>query len=51
MLGHESLDTTHHYVELNMQMKEQCLHKLQPTTAKVAHYKPSDRVMAFLDNL
>jgi len=51
MLGHESPTTTHHYVELNMQMKERCLHKLQQSKAKVAPYKPSDRLMAFLDNL
>jgi site-specific recombinase XerD len=51
MLGHESPCTTHHYVELNMQMKEQCMRKLHPNHAKVARYKPSDRVMAFLDSL
>ena len=51
MLGHESPTTTHHYLELNMQMKERCLRKLQATQAKVAPYKPSDRVMAFLENL
>jgi integrase/recombinase XerD len=51
MLGHESPTTTHHYVELNMQMKERCLQKLQPTNSKIAPYKPSDRVLAFLDSL
>jgi site-specific recombinase XerD len=51
MLGHESPTTTHHYVELNMQMKERCLQKLQPTKSKIAPYKPSDRVLAFLDSL
>jgi integrase/recombinase XerD len=51
MLGHESPTTTHHYVELNMQMKERCLQTLQPTKSKMAPYKPSDRVLAFLDSL
>jgi integrase/recombinase XerD len=51
MLGHESPTTTHHYVELNMQMKEKCLQKLQSTGSKIAPYKPSDRVLAFLDSL
>jgi integrase/recombinase XerD len=51
MLGHESPTTTHHYVELNMQMKERCLQKLQPAKSKIAPYKPSDRVLAFLDSL
>jgi site-specific recombinase XerD len=50
-LGHESPATTHHYVELNMQMKEWCLHKLQASRAKGAPYRPSDRMMTFLDSL
>jgi site-specific recombinase XerD len=51
MLGHESPTTTHHYVELDMQMKERCLLKLHPTKAKLAPYQPTDRMLAFLDNL
>lgn len=41
ILGHESPSTTHHYIELNMQMKEQCLRKLHPSRAEVARYKPT----------
>lgn len=51
MLGHESPTTTHHYVELDMQMKEQCLHKLQPPKTKTSRFKPSDRLLAFLESL
>jgi integrase/recombinase XerD len=51
MLGHESPTTTHHYVELDMQMKERCLRKLQSTDTKVNRFKPSDRLLAFLETL
>jgi len=51
MLGHESPTTTHQYIELDMQMKEQCLHKLQPPKTKMPRFKPSDRLLAFLESL
>ena len=51
MLGHESPTTTHHYVELDMQMKERCLHKLQTPKPKTSRFKPSDRLLAFLESL
>ena len=51
MLGHESPMTTHHYVELDMQMKERCLHKLQTPKTKTSRFKPSDRLLAFLESL
>ena len=50
-LGHESPCTTHHYIELDMQLKEQCLKKLPTLKAKAHRFKPSDRLLAFLDNL
>lgn len=50
-LGHESPATTHHYVELDLKMKRQCLAKLaQPNTASKT-FKPSDRLLKFLQNL
>jgi site-specific recombinase XerD len=51
MLGHESPSTTHHYIELDMQMKERCLHKLQSPKTKTARFKPTDRLLAFLESL
>jgi integrase/recombinase XerD len=51
MLGHESPATTHHYVELDMQMKEQCLNKLRSPQSKNSRFKPTDRLLAFLDGL
>ena len=29
LLGHESPTSTHHYIELDLQMKERCLRKIQ----------------------
>ena len=51
VLGHESTTTTHHYIELDMQMKERCLHQLQRTKTKVTRFQPSDRLLAFLEKL
>ncbi len=51
LLGHESPSTTHHYVELDLQMKERCLSKLKPPKTKAAPFKPSDRLLQFLENL
>src|ERR1039457_1864147 len=51
MLVHESPTTTHQYVELDLRMKEQCLHKLQSPKTKLARFKPSDRLLAFLETL
>jgi hypothetical protein len=51
MLWHESPSTAHHYVELDLRMKEQCPHKLQSPKAKLARFKPSDRLLAFLETL
>ena len=51
MLGHESPTTTHQYVELDLRMKEQCMHKLQSPKTKLTRFKPSDRLLAFLETL
>ena len=51
MLGHESPSTTHHYVELDIKMKERCLRKLQSTKTAAGRFKPNDRLLAFLESL
>jgi len=52
LLGHASPATTHQYVELDLQMKEHSLKKLQPPGASSgARFKPSDRLLAFLESL
>ena len=50
-LGHESPCTTHRYIELDMQLKDQCLKKLPWLKSKPARFKPSDRLWRFLQNL
>jgi len=51
LLGHESPTTTHHYIELDLQMKERCLRKLQSPKIKTNRFKPTDRLLEFLENL
>jgi integrase/recombinase XerD len=51
LLGHESPTTTHHYVELDLQMKERCLRKLKSPKTKTDRFKPSDGLLQFLENL
>jgi len=51
LLGHESPTTTHHYIELDLQMKERCLRKLQSPKTKTNRFKPTDRLLEFLEGL
>lgn len=51
LLGHESPATTHHYIELDMQMKERCLRKLPSNKTKTPRFKPGDGLLEFLENL
>jgi site-specific recombinase XerD len=50
-LGHESPATTHHYVELDLKMKRQCLAKLAKPKSRPKTFKPGDRLLKFLQNL
>lgn len=50
-LGHESIVTTHQYLEADLRMKEKALAKLQPPTLHSARYKPSSEVLSFLERL
>ena len=51
LLGHQSPTTTHHYIELDLQMKERCLRKLQSPKSKTTRFKPSDALLQWLDKL
>ena len=51
LLGHESPTTTHHYIELDLQMKERCLRKLQSPRIRTHRFKPTDRLLQFLESL
>ena len=50
-LGHESPNTTHLYVEADLEMKRKTLNKLSPTHTKRSAAKPSDQLLRFLDQL
>jgi len=50
-LGHESTGTTHQYIEANLSMKERALARLQELPSQSRRYKPSDKLLAFLDGL
>lgn len=50
-LGHESPATTHLYVEADLGMKDQALKRLTPPIVENVRFRPSDRLLAFLDGL
>lgn len=50
-LGHESVETTHIYVEANLALKEQALQKLAPVEAKAQRFRADDDLLAFLASL
>jgi integrase/recombinase XerD len=50
-LGHESLDTTHMYIQADLKTKEQALEKLQPVEGGFPRFKPDDALLAFLSAL
>ena len=50
-LGHESIETTHGYVEADLEMKQRALDKLTPASGQVSRYKPTDKVLRFLASL
>jgi site-specific recombinase XerD len=50
-LGHESIETTHMYVEADLAMKQQALGKIASLGDGARRFKPDDRLMAFLANL
>ncbi len=50
-LGHESPATTHQYLELDLAMKAQCLKKLASPQIPGTRFKPSDRLLNYLQGL
>jgi integrase/recombinase XerD len=50
-LGHVSLDTTHHYMEADTEMKRRALESCGGPRAHVTRYRPSDPVLSLLENL
>lgn len=50
-LGHESVETTQIYLDATLAMKEQALAKATPPTGRPTRYKPTDKLLDFLNGL
>ena len=50
-LGHESINTTHRYVEADLAMKQKALARLEPPATKLRPFRASDALMRFLQTL
>ena len=50
-LGHESIETTQMYLQADLAMKEKAMAKTTPTGVRPGRYRPTDRVLAFLQAL
>lgn len=51
-LGHESLETTHQYIEADLQMKRQALETVPgPIVGSDKRWEPSDDLLSFLDTI
>lgn len=50
-LGHESLETTHVYIQTDLMVKEQALAKLNPVKGTMTRFKADDPLLAFLSSL
>jgi len=50
-LGHESTLTTHMYMETDLAMKDRALNKLKPGPTKRLRYRPTDKILEFLESL
>ena len=50
-LGHESIQTTHGYIEADLLIKKQALQKLAPAGQPTARFKPDDALRTFLTSL
>ena len=50
-LGHASVNTTHQYVEADLEMKRRALEKCKIAEAELVPYRPTDRVLALLEAL
>ena len=50
-LGHESVETTQMYIHADMRMKEKAIAKTRPVETKHGRYRPSDKLLSFLESL
>lgn len=50
-LGHESVETTQMYIHADMRLKEKAMAKTRPVEIKHGRYRPSDKLLSFLEAL
>lgn len=50
-LGHESIETTQIYLEANLALKQQVLDRTTPPEGKPGRFRPTDKLLAFLNSL
>jgi site-specific recombinase XerD len=50
-LGHEQIETTHIYLNADLELKERTLAKTAPASTKPGRYRPPDELLAFLEAL
>jgi len=50
-LGHESISTTHQYMQADIEMKKKALNKMKAPKIRGVKFKPSRDVLSFLDSL
>lgn len=50
-LGHESIETTEVYVHADLAIKERAIARTAPLPTAAKRYKPTDRLLAFLEGL
>ncbi len=50
-LGHRSVETVQIYLHANLELKEQALAKTKQFKGKPSRYRPSDKILAYLQGL
>ncbi len=50
-LGHESIETTHVYLQADLTMQEKALEKLDPLAGKWQRFQADDPLLTFLNSL
>ena len=50
-LGHESVETTQMYLDADLSMKERALARTAPVPAAARRFRPTDRLLSFLNGL
>jgi site-specific recombinase XerD len=50
-LGHESIETTHIYVEADLTIKKRALERIAPANSPARRFKADDTLLAFLASL